>query len=739
MKLKLSATLFNASREGLSGIITGTVAITVSVSMAALIFHGNLSNLIGYGIGTVLCATITINLILLIGSSNKGIVAAPQSATSIVLAAGIGLLYDKSLQGDNQQDLFLLITSYLFLTSIITGIFLFIAGKYNLGKLARFVPYPVIGGFLAGTGYLIIKAAVSFMIGFTITFDNLPLLISSQGLIKLLPGIIIALMMFFLSKTTRHLILVPLIILCSICLFYSGLWVLDVSHETALKLGIVMQINTGEYFNLLNISNIIPKLDYSIIFEHKWTIFSIIFITSIALLLNLSSLELIIKNDIDLDKELKLCGTGNIVSGLFGGIVGYQMLGPSALNHALGLKSRIPTIVLIVMSSLILFFGHDFLNFFPVPLIGAYLLFIGLNFLQDFLYDSWVKLPLSEYIIVLCILMITVFKGLLSAIAFGTIAAIFIFILNYAKVKNIKSITTGEHHRSNVERSPIEEELLRHEGKRICVYRLNGYLFFGSVYNLYLNVKRYMQGTVNDHAGYIILDFKDVQGMDSSAIHSFLKISQIVENGHQAKLIYSQLKPELQNLFIKGSVLNGKADTNIYDDLDRSLEWCEEQILNENGLKPGKSDQFSAVLEEIFKNKNEIIQFKNYLTRKFFKSNSTLIKKGEYSETLYFIESGQFSVLRDDHRKSSIRYRKIGSGAIIGEMGFFSKSNRTASVITDQDSYVYELNLMNMKKMEKDCSKIAFKFQNYVIKLLSMRLSRSTQEINSLLIDYKNV
>jgi len=737
MKLKLHDTLINASREGLSGVITGTVAITVSVSMAALIFHGSLSNLIGYGIGTVLCATISINLILLIGFSYKGIVAAPQSATSIVLAAGIGLLYDKSLQGANQQDLLLLITSYIFITSIITGIFLFIAGKFNLGKLARFIPYPVIGGFLAGTGYLIIKAAASFMVGFTINFDNLSRLISSPMLIKLLPGIIIALIMYFLSKTTRHLILVPIIILCSICLFYSGLWILGVSYETALELGIVMQINPGEYFSLLNVPNIIPNLDYSIIFEHKWTIFSIILITSIAMLLNLSSLELIIKDDIDLDKELRLCGAGNIVSGFFGGIVGYQMLGPSALNHTLGLKSRIPIIVLIVMSSLMLLWGHDFLKFFSVPLIGAYLLFIGINFLQDFLYDSWVKLPLSEYMIVICILMITVLKGLLSAIAFGTIAAVFIFILNYAKVKNIKSITTGEHHRSNVERSPIEEELLRHEGKRICVYRLNGYLFFGSVYNLYLNVKRYMHETANDHAGYIILDFKDVQGMDSSAIHSFLKISQIVENGHQAKLIYSQLNPRLKDLFIKGSVLKRKADTNVYDDLDRSLEWCEEQILNENGFNPDKFDQFNDVLDEIFKNKNEINQFKNYMTRKFFKTNSTLMKKGECSETLYFIESGHFSVLRDDHAKSSIRYRKIGSGAIIGEMGFFSKSNRTASVIAEQDSYAYELNLTNMGKMEKDCSKIAFKFQNYVIKLLSMRLSRSTQEINSLLIDYK--
>ena len=85
---------------------------------------------------------------------------------------------------------------------------------------------------------------------------------------------------------------------------------MDVSHEAALKLGIVMQIKTGDYFSLWNISNILPELDYSIIFEHKWTIFSIIFITSMAMLLNLSSLELIIIDDIDFDKELGLCGIG---------------------------------------------------------------------------------------------------------------------------------------------------------------------------------------------------------------------------------------------------------------------------------------------------------------------------------------------------------------------------------------------------------------------------------------------
>ena len=71
MKNTISDKLIAISREGFSGIITGTVVITVSLSMAALLFHGNLSSIIGYGIGTVLCTTIIINLILLIGSSYK--------------------------------------------------------------------------------------------------------------------------------------------------------------------------------------------------------------------------------------------------------------------------------------------------------------------------------------------------------------------------------------------------------------------------------------------------------------------------------------------------------------------------------------------------------------------------------------------------------------------------------------------------------------------------------------------
>lgn len=474
----------------LFSIVTGVLVVTISISMTALIFHGKLLPFFGYGVGISLCAIVVLNLVLLVGSSYQGIVSGPQSATSIILATGLALLYDSYSNANSQQSMHLIMLSYIFLTTTITGLFLLLAGKFKLGRMARFIPYPVFGGVLAGTGYLIVTAAISFMVGTSKSLGSISYLGSPQVIIKWIPGALFAIILFLVSKTKNKLFLLPLLLLLPTLFFYKEFWISGLSFETAYRSGTVMQQGISVIFNPTTISMSFNDINFSILLQQKWTIISIVFISCIAMLFNLSSLELVFKDDINLDKELRLSGFGNILSGIFGGIVGYQMLAPSALNHILGVRSKISNLVVITLGLLILLWGGEFLHFLPVSLIGGYLLFIGLSLLYEFLYGSLVRLNIYEFLVVLSIFVFTVFKGLLPGIGFGIVAAFIFFIVNYAKVNNIKCIITGENHFSNVERSPIEENLLRREGRRIRAFRLNGYLFFGSAYNLYLNVKR---------------------------------------------------------------------------------------------------------------------------------------------------------------------------------------------------------------------------------------------------------
>ncbi len=44
--------------------------------------------------------------------------------------------------------------------TVLTGITFLAIGTFKRGNLIRFVPYPVVGGFLAGTGWLLLKGGV---------------------------------------------------------------------------------------------------------------------------------------------------------------------------------------------------------------------------------------------------------------------------------------------------------------------------------------------------------------------------------------------------------------------------------------------------------------------------------------------------------------------------------------------------------------------------------------------------
>lgn len=722
-------------RSVLLSFVTGALVVTISFSMTALIFQGKLSPYFHYGFYIFLCTIVVLNLVLVIGSSYPGIVSGPQSASSIIIATGLSTLYEKYAYLDVNKDMYLLLLSYMFVTATLTGLVLFFAGRFKLGKLIRYVPYPVYGGVLAGTGYLVVKASISFMTGDSEMLNGVNGIFSMPILVKWCSGAIFAVILFIVSRSKKHLYLVPLFLFLSIPAFYTGLWVSGLTYETATRLGFVMKLEGFGPFSPINLYQDIQNIDFSFILQQKWRIISIAVISSIALLFNLSSLELIVKDDIDIDRELQLSGCGNMISGLCGGAVGYQMLAPSAFNHMLGVKSRVSNFIIIAIGLTILLGGTEVSRLFPVPLIGGYLMFIGVSLLYDYLYSSWAKRPSHDFFVVLSILSITIIFGLLEGIALGIVAAIFIFIINYSKIRTIKNIITGEFFRSNVERTHFEESVLKKEGKRIRAFVLSGYLFFGSAYSLYIKIKNYIHLLGKTQSGFIILDFKDVQGIDSSAINSFLKIKHLLVNENNYKLLFTRISPNFKKQLVKESVLTPTVGPMVFTDIDRGFEWCEEEIINHDSKILRQENNYLSVLKTIFEDSDQINKFKKYLVPKNCMPNELLIKKGETSEALYIVEKGQFSVLYNEEYKNTIRYRKIGCGSIVGELGFFTNSKRTASVIAEIEGKVYVLNTDNQKLMEVEAQDVALKFQKYILAILAKRLTKATQDFNSLFVD----
>ena len=57
-------------------------------------------------------------------------------------------------------DVFLTVVAATLVVTVLCGVVFLVLGTFRLGNLVRFVPYPVVGGFLAGTGWLLFKGGI---------------------------------------------------------------------------------------------------------------------------------------------------------------------------------------------------------------------------------------------------------------------------------------------------------------------------------------------------------------------------------------------------------------------------------------------------------------------------------------------------------------------------------------------------------------------------------------------------
>ena len=90
----------------------------------------------------------------------SGIQDAPSAITG-VMAAGVVASIP---HGASDQEIFITVVLVVALTTTLCGVFLLGMGYFNLGGLVRFLPYPVVGGFLAGTGWLLMIGSIEMFL-----------------------------------------------------------------------------------------------------------------------------------------------------------------------------------------------------------------------------------------------------------------------------------------------------------------------------------------------------------------------------------------------------------------------------------------------------------------------------------------------------------------------------------------------------------------------------------------------
>ena len=741
-----------------AGLIVCVIAVIVSSAFATLIFSGELSSHVSTGVNLMLFASIVIGGFVALTSSLPGLVTGLQDSALPILAIVSTTIVKTMPSTATSQETFFTVVAAIALSTILTGIVFFGLGYFRLGNLIRFIPYPVVGGYLAGIGLLLVLGALSVMVESFGGVADFPLLFKAGTLSHWLPGLIFAVLLLLALNRFDHPLTMPLMLLGAMAIFHIVPSFLGISSVSQVQLDGGSSPAVGGLENALFLFNL-GQVHWLVLFRQTASGVAVAVVSIIALLLNATSLELTTNHDFDLNRELKMTGIANILAGLSGGMVGSHVLSDTTLVYQMGARSRIVGLTLAGGCAFALVNSNALLSLFPQPILGGLLLFLGLDFLVAWVYKSWSKLSVVDYSIVILILVVITLVGLLEGIGLGIFLSVILFVIDYSRIDVVRHTLSGATYQSNYQHARLYQQLLRRNGDRIYILELQGFIFFGTAYTLLKQVQGRIKDAKRPMPRFVVLDFRRVSGVDTSAVFSFARMKQLAA-AQDVVLIFTHLSGKMKHQLEKEVFKPSEHGVwRIFPDLDRGVEWCETEtietfkpIADLDHAQSGKQClPESPVPTDAFDNRFHVLSGAGqkqasmivppfemgrlipFMEQMVIQRGDTLIQRGELTERLYYIEAGEVTVQLEQRDGQTIRLSTMGEGAVVGELSFYLGIPASAAVIVDRPSSIYFLSMDKLNEMENTAPQIAAALHKFMTQCLGERLVNANDRVQALL------
>ncbi len=538
----------------LSGGLIYVLEVVFAVSFTALVYTNELANYLPLAVGFTLLGDAVLCGIVAVFSSYRGALAIEQDVPVAILTLTVTAVLGTLPAGTTADTKFATVLIVIVLTTISAGVFFLLLGYFKLGGLVRFLPYPVMGGFLAGTGWLLITGALSLAVDLSWSAE----LLQPGLLLQWLPALIFGAVLLAVNQRSRQPLIMPGFIIGGVILFYAVVWVSQVPIEQLRAGGwLLAQFPAGGAWRFPLSGEFLAQAEWSVILGHAGSLAPILIISVVAMLLNVNALELIIKRDIDLNRELLVTGAGNIAAGLVGGLLGYPDISFSTLNREMTGGKRLVSLVTAVLLGLTVLAGASFLIYVPKVVLAGVIFYIGLSLLFEWTYRAWFKFPRIDFLIILAILAVVALRGFMEGVAVGLVAAIVLFVINYSRTSVVKHTLSGVDFRSRFNRSLDQRAILDAQGQQLYILELQGFIFFGTANSLYEQVKKRVLDQSQPQAHFVVLDFARVTGLDSTGLLSFDKLRSLTQEQGITLIFTGLTKIGVQHVSIREQLTRG--------------------------------------------------------------------------------------------------------------------------------------------------------------------------------------
>ncbi|HMF22730.1 MAG TPA: SulP family inorganic anion transporter [Pseudolabrys sp.] len=709
-----------------SGAICSTLSIAYSLSYAALIFAGPLEHQLSYGVAVTFLSAAVAGAVVALRSSLPFAIAGPDSSAVVIFAAMAASLV-RHLVAQGRTELVGPVVIAMSLATAFTGLLLCVLGFTRAGRAIRFVPYPVIGGFLGATGWLMITGAIQVVTDQAPTYSNLAAFLSIPIAEKLAAALALAVLLHILLRRSKNPFILPGLLFATIAIAHLVVLTAGSSLAAAQASGWMFRPQPAADLALPWKAGMLSSFPWSFLPSLAGDIVAVMFVTVITLLLNTTGIEIATRKEANVERDLRSLGIANLMTAAVGGYVSCTSLSRSTLAHLAGATGRLSGLTVAAIYVALLIIGPGFLGYVPKYALSGVLFFLGAGLVYQWLIQSSQRLLAVEYLSLIGIVLLIVYWGFIAGVLIGVMIGCATFALSASRVNVIKFNFDGSEYHSSLDRSPRELSLLGEYGTEIQGIALQSYLFFGSANRLYQHVRALLER--QPRCRFLIFDFRLVTGIDSSATHSFLQIKETAIAGN-AKIVLANLTPELEKAF--RTVRFVSDDIIIAADLDRALESCEQAVIEAHLSPSDDIGSFRAWLSEALGSPQHAERLAEYCQRRDVQAGAIIARQGEAADAMHFILEGRIGIIVELGENRRMRVRSLGRHTTIGEMGLITHRLRSATIQAEAPSVLYELGVVSYERMKTDEPQLSQALLGYIVAVLAERLNFANRALGVL-------
>ncbi len=731
---ELAGTWVRHAGDFWGGISAMLVALPASVAFGVTVYSAIGQEYAAFGAMAGLLGAIALGLIAPTFGGTDRLISAPCAPAAAVLSAfAIHLV----AQGDPPITVVLMIT----VLGILAGVLQTLIGFMGIGKLIKYIPYPVVSGYLSGVGLIIIGSQIPKFAGVaagTAWFEVLvrPYDWDWRGVAVGAATVVAILAAPRLTRVVPNTI----VGIAAGVLVYAGIAACDPAllqlDGNRLVIGTLGATSEG-YLDLITRRwHQIGELRLSQVAGLIGSALTLAALLCIDTLKTCVVLDQKTRTRHEPDRELAAQGLANVVASAIGGMPGAGTMGASMVNFSGGATTRISGVVEGVSTLLVALLLGAFVAWIPVATLSGVLIVVGLRMIDtDPLRFLESRSTVLDFSVVLAVVAVAVFVDLIAASAVGVILSIILFLREQVGGNVVRRKSFVGQRSSTYYRPEAEMTILDQRGNSAVIFELQGSLFFGTTHQLYLTLAPEL-----DTTEFMILDLQRVQSVDVTATHMLILVRDALAQ-RKAPLLLSNVRERLPNgrklrefLELAGLVPDGESLI-ILPTLEAAIEWVETALLG--GIDKSTADLPPLDLHdiELFKgSKADTLQdLCSAMDRRSVVQGETIYRRGDADANLYLIRSGEVRIMGCVGGRSRLSHiATFGRGEFFGGLAFLDHQPRANDAIASLDTELFVLTREKFDALAEGHKRIAFVLLSKLAKTLAIRLRHADDELTLL-------